>query len=68
MRPDIFVKENGKYYVEGYEVMLDESVKQHDAYLGDFKMYAGNLGDDISIETGRVLKKNSFEFYYVILH
>lgn len=59
---DIFVKENGKYYVEGYEVMLDDSVILHEAYLGDFKMYAGNLGEDVSVDTDKMLSKNSFEF------
>ncbi len=59
---DIFVKENGKYYIEGYEVMLDDSVILHEAYLGDFKMYAGNLGEDVSVDTDKMLSKNSFEF------
>lgn len=59
---DIFVKENGKYFVEGYEVMLDDSVAAHEAYLGDFKMYAGNLGEDVTVETDKILSKNSFEF------
>lgn len=59
---DIFVKENGKYYVEGYEVMLDDSVELHDAFLGDFKMYAGNLAEDITVDTDKKLSNNSFEF------
>ena len=59
---DIFVKENGKYYIEGYEVMLDDTVDLHEAYLGDFKMYAGNLGEDITIDTDKMLSKNSYEF------
>lgn len=59
---DIFVKENGKYYVEGYEVMLDDSVTLHEAYLGDFKMYAGNLGEDVTVDTDKKLSSNSFEY------
>ena len=59
---DIFVKENGKYYVEGYEVMLDDSVELHEAYLGDFKMYAGNLGEDVTVDTDKKLSSNSFEY------
>lgn len=59
---DIFVKENGKYYVEGYEVMLDDSVTLHEAYLGDFKMYAGNLADDVTVDTDKKLSSNSFEY------
>lgn len=59
---DIFVKENGKYYVEGYEVMLDDSVTIHEAYLGDFKMYVGNLGEDVTVDTDKKLSSNSFEY------
>lgn len=61
-KDDIFVKENGKYYVEGYEVMLDDAVTLHEAFLGDFKMYVGNLADDITIETDKKLSSNSYEF------
>lgn len=61
-KDDIFVKENGKYYVEGYEVMLDDAVALHEAFLGDFKMYVGNLADDITIETDKKLSSNSYEF------
>lgn len=59
---DVFVKENGKYYVEGYEVMLDDSVALHEAYLGDFKMYAGNLAEDVTVDTDKKLSSNSFEY------
>lgn len=59
---DIFVKENGKYFVEGYEVMLDDSIPVHEAYLGDFKMYAGNLGEDITVDTDKKLSNNTIEF------
>lgn len=59
---DIFVRENGKYYVEGYEVMLDESVGLHEAYLGDFKMYVGNLGEAVTVDTDKKLSSNVFEY------
>ena len=59
---DIFVKENGKFYVDGYEVMLDDSVTFHEAYLGDFKMYAGNLSEDVTVDTDKKLSNNSFEY------
>lgn len=59
---DIFVKENGKFYVDGYEVMLDDSVTFHEAYLGDFKMYAGNLSEDVTVDTDKKLSSNSFEY------
>ena len=59
---DLVVKENGKYFIEGYEVMLDERVALHDAYLGEFTMYVGNLGEDITVDQDKKLSANSFEF------
>lgn len=59
---NIFVKENGKFYVDGYEVMLDDSVNYHEAYLGDFKMYAGNLSEEVTVDTDKKLSSNSFEY------
>lgn len=59
---NIFVKENGKYYVEGYEVLLDDSVTLHESYFGDMKMYAGNLAEDVTVDTDKKLSTNSFEY------
>lgn len=59
---DIFVKDNGTYYVEGYSVLLDERVKEHDAFLGDFTMYVGNLGEEVNVDQDKKLSSNSFEF------
>ena len=61
-KDDFFVKQDGKYYVEGYEVMLDDSVSEHIAYLGDFKMYAGNLADEVTVDTDKKLSSNSYEY------
>lgn len=59
---DIFVKDNGTYYVEGYPVLVDERVKEHDAFLGDFTMYVGNLGEEVNVDQDKKLSSNSFEF------
>lgn len=59
---DLFVKENGKYYVEGYEVMLDDNVTEHEAFLGDFKMYVGNLAEEVTVDTDKKLSTNSYEY------
>lgn len=61
-KDDFFVKEGNKYYVEGYEVMLDDSVTLHEAYLGDFSMYVGNLSEDVNVDNDKLLSKNSFEY------
>nr|DAN65477.1 MAG TPA: major capsid protein [Caudoviricetes sp.] len=59
---DIFVKENGIYYIEGYPVLLDERVAEHDAFLGDLTMYVGNLGEEVTVDQDKKLSSNSFEF------
>jgi HK97 family phage major capsid protein len=59
---DIFVKENGTYYIEGYPVLLDERVAEHDAFLGDLTMYVGNLGEEVTVDQDKKLSSNSFEF------
>lgn len=59
---DIFVKENGTYYIEGYQVLLDERVAEHDAFLGDLTMYVGNLGEEVTVDQDKKLSSNSFEF------
>lgn len=59
---DIFTKENGTYYIEGYPVLLDERVKEHDAFLGDLTMYVGNLGEEVTVDQDKKLSSNSFEF------
>lgn len=59
---DFYSKENGKYYIEGYEVLIDESVTAHEAIFGDFKMYAGNMSDEISVDTDKKLSSNVYEY------
>lgn len=59
---DIFTREGKIYFVNGYEVMIDDNVPLHEAYLGDFKMYVGNLGENITVDTDKILSKNSMEY------
>lgn len=59
---DLFTREGKKYFVDGYEVMLDESIALHEAFLGDFSMYCGNLSEDFGVDTGKLLSKNSYEY------
>lgn len=40
---DLVTIQNGTYYVQGYPVMLDDYVPLHEAYLGDFSKYIGNI-------------------------
>lgn len=55
--------ENGVYRVLGYDIVLDERVTLHDAYLGDFENgYAGNLAEDITITSDFMTRYNSYDF------
>ncbi|MEG0165986.1 phage major capsid protein [Anaerorhabdus sp.] len=58
----LVTNEGKQYYISGYPVNLDSDIKLHDAFLGDFKYYVGNMPDGITIEAGRVLKNNVYEF------
>lgn len=57
------VKSEGKdYFIYGYPVMLDDSVTIHEAYLGDFKKYVGNMAEDITVDSQKNLRKNSIDY------
>lgn len=57
---DLVTLQNGTYHVQGYPVMLDDSVS--DIYLGDFKKYIGNLSEEINVTSDFDLKSNSYEY------
>lgn len=59
---DIVTLQNGTYYVQGYPVLLDDSIKTHEAYLGDLTKYVGNMAEDISVVKDFLLVKNSYEY------
>ena len=59
---DIVTLQGGTYYVQGYPVMLDDSVTLHEAYLGDFRRYVGNLAEAPNVVKDFLLKKNSYEY------
>lgn len=59
---DIVTLQGGTYYVQGYPVMLDDSVTLHEAFLGDFKRYVGNLSEAPNVVKGLLLRKNSYEY------
>ena len=59
---DIVTLQGGTYYVQGYPVMLDDSVTLHEAYLGDFRRYVGNLAEAPNVAKDFLLKKNSYEY------
>lgn len=55
--------ENGKYYVQGYEVTMDERVPLHEAFLGNFYLgYIGNMQEEVNVTSQFVTRENSFDF------
>ena len=63
---DLVVRDavTNSYMVMGYPVMVSDSVKEHDVYLGDFKNLVGNLSQNVtvdsSVESG--FRSNSIDF------
>jgi HK97 family phage major capsid protein len=54
---------DGKYYVYGYEVVFDDRVTLHEAFLGNLAMgYVGNLAEDINVVSDFDVKTNSFDY------
>lgn len=53
----------GKFYIYGYEVIMDERVTLHEAFLGNLVMgYVGNLAEDVNVTSAFDLKTNSFDY------
>ena len=59
---DIVRLEGGTYYVQGYPVLLDDYVTLHEAYLGNFRKYVGNMGEEITVTSDFDLPTNSYQF------
>lgn len=59
---DLVVLQNGQYYIQGYPVLLDDTVTLHEAYLGDLTKYVGNLAEEINVTSDFSLKDNSYEY------
>jgi HK97 family phage major capsid protein len=57
---DIVSKEGNQYFIQGYPVLLDDSVAIHEAYLGDFKKYVANMAQAINVKSGEDLRTNSY--------
>lgn len=58
----IVTEKDGTYYVYGKEVMLSDDVAAHEAYLGNFKKYVGNLSEDITVVSGFDIDTNSYKY------
>ena len=58
----IVTEKDGKYFVYGKEVMLSDDVNLHEAYLGNFKKYVGNLAEDVTVVSDFDIDTNSYKY------
>lgn len=61
---DVVRVEGKNYFVQGYPVLLSDSVKLHDAYIGSFTEIYGNLAQDITVEsnTSSGFRQNAIDY------
>lgn len=52
----------GNYYILGTKVEFTDSVADHEAILGNFKKYVGNLAEAISVKTSYHIDSNSYKY------
>ena len=56
-------KFNGKYFIAGYPVTMDERVTDHEAFLGNIgRGYAGNLAENVTVTPQFVARENAYDF------
>ena len=59
---DLVTREGSQYFIYGYPVMLDERVTLHEAFLGDFTQYYGNLPEGVNVASDFDINTNSFKY------
>lgn len=53
---------DGKYYVGGYLVEMDERITLNEAFLGNLpRGYAGNMAEDITVTSQFIARQNSYD-------
>lgn len=64
----IVVEANGKYYIYGYEVMIDDRITLGEAILGNFRRgYIGNLPESVDVKTQFDINTNSNKYLGVAM-
>lgn len=58
---------DGKYYVYSYEVSLDDSIVDTEAYLGNMKKYVANLAEDVNVKSAYDIDTNSYKYLGVAI-
>lgn len=64
----IVITDNGTKVIDGYEVILDERVPLHVAYLGNFfEGYKANLVEDVQVKHAYDINSNTYKYLGVAI-
>ena len=58
----IVTVQNNNYFIYGYPVLLSDYVKEHEAFLGDFKKVCANLAENINVKSAYDIDTNSYKY------
>ena len=58
----IVTVQGNSYFVYGYPVLLSDCVKEHEAFLGDFKKVCANLAESINVKNAYDIDTNSYKY------
>ena len=58
----IVTVQGNNYFVYGYPVLLSDYVKDHEAFLGDFKKVCANLAENIGVKNAYDINTNSYKY------
>ena len=58
----IVTVQGNNYFVYGYPVLLSDYVKEHEAFLGDFKKVCANLAENINVKNAYDINTNSYKY------
>lgn len=58
----IVTVQGNEYFIYGYPVLLSDYVKDHEAFLGDFKKVCANLAENIGVKNAYDINTNSYKY------
>ena len=58
----IVTVQGNAYFVYGYPVLLSDYVKDHEAFLGDFKKVCANFAENIGVKNAYDINTNSYKY------
>ena len=58
----IVTVQGNNYFVYGYPVLLSDYVKEHEAFLGDFKKVCATLAENINVKNAYDIDTNSYKY------